>query len=181
MQFNELKATQAAAHLLRLRGGRMSYMKLIKLLYLADRASLIKRGRPISTDRFVSMDRGPVLSRILDLATDGDIPGSPQIWAVHISEPSNYSVTLAQDPGRDELSDMDLSILNAVFAEHGRKTRWELVDFCHTLPEWQNPNGGAIPIQVRDILRSEGKTELEASAVEAELSALNHADLVFRS
>jgi len=34
MRFNEVKATQAAARLLRNRGGRMSYMKLIKLLYL---------------------------------------------------------------------------------------------------------------------------------------------------
>ena len=37
MRFNEVKATQAAARLLRNRGGRMKYLKLIKLLYLADR------------------------------------------------------------------------------------------------------------------------------------------------
>jgi hypothetical protein len=33
LRFNELKATQAAARLLELRGGSMSYLKLIKLLY----------------------------------------------------------------------------------------------------------------------------------------------------
>ena len=90
LAFNERKATQAAAHLLRLHGGRMSCMKLIKLLYLADREALLTWGRPISTDRYVSMDRGPVLSRVLDLATDGGDPGTPSIWASSITEPSNY-------------------------------------------------------------------------------------------
>jgi uncharacterized phage-associated protein len=65
--FNEAKATQAAARLLKLRGGSMSYIKLMKLLYLADREALIRWGRPITTDRYVSMDNGPVLSRIYNL------------------------------------------------------------------------------------------------------------------
>ena len=69
MRFNEVKATQAAARLLRNRGGRMSYMKLIKLLYLADREALSRWGRPITTDKYVSMDKGPVLSRVLDGST----------------------------------------------------------------------------------------------------------------
>jgi len=70
LPFNERKATEAAARLLKLRGGTMSYMKLIKLLYLADREALLRWGRPISTDRYVSMDRGPVLSHVLNLVTD---------------------------------------------------------------------------------------------------------------
>lgn len=65
LRFNDRKATQAAALLLQLRGGKMSYMKLIKLLYLADREALLQWGRPITTDRYVSMNRDPVLSRIL--------------------------------------------------------------------------------------------------------------------
>ena len=49
--FNEAKATQAAARLLFLRGGTMSYVKLIKLLYLADREALIRWGRPVTSRR----------------------------------------------------------------------------------------------------------------------------------
>src|SRR2546426_8827697 len=101
LRFNERKATQAAGLLLQLRGGTMSYMKLIKLLYLADREALLRWGRPISTDRYVSMDRGPVLSRILDLATDGEDPGTPSIWASSIAAPSNYEVHLKDDAGLD--------------------------------------------------------------------------------
>src|SRR5208282_6704121 len=105
LPFNERKATEAAARLLKLRGGTMSYMKLIKLLYLADREALLRWGRPISTDRYVSMDKGPVLSRVLDLATDGDDPSRPAIWSEQIGEPVSYEVALKADPGSDELSE----------------------------------------------------------------------------
>lgn len=67
LRFNERRATEAAAKFLKLRGGRMSYLKLIKLLYLLDREALLRWGRPVTTDRYVSMDNGPVVSRIYDL------------------------------------------------------------------------------------------------------------------
>jgi hypothetical protein len=59
MAFDERKATEAAAYLLRLRGGRMSYLKLIKLLYLADREALSRWGFSVTNDRHVSMPHGP--------------------------------------------------------------------------------------------------------------------------
>jgi uncharacterized phage-associated protein len=178
LRFNEKKATQAAAHLLKLRGGKMSYLKLIKLLYLADRKALTRWGRPISTDRFVSMDRGPVLSRVLDLVTDGDDPDAPSIWASFISEPANYEVRLKNDPSDDELSDAEIGVLDEIFKEFGTWSRWELVRFAHTLPEWKDPQGSAIPIRISDILKAEGKSPLEISAVEDELSELAQADLL---
>ena len=178
IRFNERKATQAAAHLLRLRGGRMSYMKLIKLLYLADREALLRWGRTISTDRYVSMDRGPVLSRVLDLATDGEDPGMPSIWASSITEPSNYEVELRGDADDDELSEAEVQLLDQVFAKHGKMSRWELVKFTHTLPEWIDPRGSAIAISYRDILKAGGKSDLEIAAVEEELSELAETDLL---
>jgi uncharacterized phage-associated protein len=150
----------------------MSYMKLIKLLYLADRAALLQWGRPITTDSYVSMDRGPVLSRVLDLATDEELPGHASVWAGHITEPAHYSVRLRKDPGDDELSEAETQLLDQIFQQHGRKTRWELVDLTHKLPEWKNPQGSAIPIQYRDILKAAGKTDIEIAAVEDELEGL---------
>lgn len=154
----------------------MSYMKLIKLLYLADRAALLQWGRPITTDSYVSMDRGPVLSRVLDLATDEELPGHASVWAGHITEPAHYSVRLRRDPGEDELSEAETQILDQIFQQHGRKSRWELVDLTHKLPEWKNPQGSAIPIQYRDILKAAGKTDIEIAAVEDELEGVALAD-----
>lgn len=178
IRFNERKATQAAAHLLRLRGGRMSYLKLIKLLYLADREALLRWGRPISTDSYVSMDRGPVLSRVFDLATDGEDPGTPSIWASSITAPGSYEVELKAEAGDDELSEAEIQLLDGIFAEHGRKTRWELVELTHALPEWIDPRGGAIAITYRDILKAGGKSDLEIAAIEEELAELAQTDLL---
>jgi uncharacterized phage-associated protein len=179
LRFNERKATQSAARLLQLRGGRMSYLKLIKLLYLADREALLRWGRPITTDRFVSMERGPVLSRLLDLVTDGDDPGAPCIWTEHISAPANYEVELKSEPGRDELSDAEIELLDEIFKKYGSKSRWELVEMMHKLPKWKDPQGSAIPITFRDILKAGGKTELEIAAIEDELERVALAETVF--
>lgn len=61
--FDERKATQAACYLLSLNGGRMNYMKMIKLLYLSDREYITSYSNSITTDSYVSMDNGPVTSK----------------------------------------------------------------------------------------------------------------------
>ena len=157
----------------------MSDLKLIKLLYLADREALLRWGRPITTDRYFSMDRGPVLSRVMDLVTDGEDPGAPCIWASHISGPANFEVQLRSDAGRDELSDAELALLDEVFRDHGGKSRWELVDLTHKLPEWKDPQGSTVPITYRDILKAGGKTELEIASIEDELEGVAFAETVF--
>ena len=171
-RFREEKATQAAALLLTWAGGSMNYMKLIKLLYLADRAALVRWGRPISFARAFSMRHGPVLSEVLDLITEGNPPGTTAVWTRTISGPSNYEVRLeAECAGRD-LSDAEESVLAEVFREYGRFEPWALVDKLHqTLPEW-TPTNGAVPIRYRDVLLREGWTEAEVEDLEAEMEEL---------
>src|SRR2546422_3039383 len=89
LRFNERRATEAAARFLKLRGGRMSYLKLIKMLYFLDREALLWWGRPVTTDRYVSMDNGPVVSRIYDLIREEPVPGTEQIWRLYISAPQD--------------------------------------------------------------------------------------------
>jgi len=170
--FNEAKATQAAARLLRLRGGPMSYLKLIKLLYLADREALIRWGRPVTTDCYLSMDSGPVLSRIYDLIRNEPSPNSVKIWGKFISEPEDYEVRLVGDPGSAELSPAEEQLIDEVFRQHGQDSRWAIVDYTYGLPEWTCPDGGARPIEYRDILSAAHKTETEISAIEEELESI---------
>ena len=170
--FNEAKATQAAARILRLRGGRMSYIKLIKLLYRADREALIRWGRPITTDCYVSMDVGPVVSRIYDLIRNEPSPNSVKIWGKFISDPEDYEVRLLGDPGSGELSPAEEQLIDEVFRQHGQNSRSAIVDYTYSLPEWIHPDGGALPIEYRDILRAADKTDAEISAIEEELESL---------
>src|SRR5450759_3309300 len=65
--FNPETFTQASAHVISGCQGSITRMKLFKLLYLADRAHLIKYARPILKDRYVNMDQGPVPSASYDL------------------------------------------------------------------------------------------------------------------
>lgn len=168
LRFNERKATEAAAFLLRLRGGRMHYLKLIKLLYLADREALLRWGVPITTDRYVSMNNGPVTSRIYDLIVD---EGEKPFWSQYVSAPADYQVSLVQEAPGDELSRAEEALLREIFEQYGHMYRFDLVKLVHTLPEWKDPNGSAIPISVRDILRAGGVSEEDAEAIARELDA----------
>jgi uncharacterized phage-associated protein len=171
-RFREDKATQAAAVLLTWAGGRMNYMKLVKLLYLADRTALLRWGRPISFARAFSMRHGPVLSEVLDLISEGPPPGQPSPWTRTISIPSNYEVRLVAECPPDDLSDAEEDVLEEVFREYGHHEPWALVDLLHEiLPEW-TPTNSAIPIRYRDILLREGRTETEVAELESELEDL---------
>lgn len=177
LRFNEAKATQAAAHILKLRGGQMHYLKVVKLLYLIDREALLRWGRPITTDRYVAMKKGPVLSRVLDLIREEPEPGEESIWHSYISSPQNYEVTLLNEAPTDELSRAEEELIAEIFAKHGNKNRWELVRLCHDLPEWHDPGGSSTPIEYSDILRAENKSPEEIAEIEAELQNLAGAEI----
>ena len=162
-RYNPEKTAQAAAHLIRRAGGRMNYMKLIKLLYLADRGSLERWGEPITGDRFVSMTHGPVLSRVYDqIATGPDPRGSPEPW-FRLIEREGYDVrTLAPNPPADELSRRELALLDSVFEEFREMDQWQMRDYCHAeLPEWEDPQGSSNPIPFERVLQVLGKSAEE--------------------
>lgn len=168
--FNEEKVAQAAAYLIVRHNGRLNYMVLIKLLYLADRKALIESGMPITGDQPVSMPHGPVLSVVLDLINMGREDGSA-VWYDYISEPINYNVALIeQEPSRDELSDYELSILESIDDRFGGLDKWGLRDLTHSLPEWSDPHGSSVPIRFEDILQAANKSpdEIERIASDAQ-------------
>ena len=181
LRFKEAKATQVAARLLELRGKSMSYLKLIKLLYIIDREALLRWGRPVTGDRYVSMDHGPVLSQTLNLITEEPRPNEQTFWGRHIAHPENFEVRLAHPTTNDELSEAEMRLIEEIFAKYGHINRWALVDLVHQFREWQDPEGSAIPIQYRDILKAGGKTEGETEAILQELDELAMADALLPS
>lgn len=176
-QFNEAKTTQAAAFLLKENGGKMNYMKLIKLLYLADREALSRWERPITGDAYVSMPKGPVLSRVLDKINSGRNPSGVQsYWHQYISSPEGYNIKLLKhEPGFDELSKREKELLKIIFEQYKVYDKYQMVDICHEIiPEWRDPDGSSIPIRVEDILRAVNKTERDISLIEEEVANFNY-------
>ena len=177
--FDEAKATQAAAYFLKLRGGQMHYIKLIKLLYLTDREALLRWGNSVTTDHHVSMDNGPVVSTILNLITaDKDKP----VWGRYISAPlGDYEVKLLVDAvPTDKLSQAEEKLMQELFERYGHWNRWDLINkVMHKLPEWRCPNGSSSPISLRDILAGAGEDEEYIRAVVKEFHAMNTAEAAF--
>ena len=170
--FDARKTAQAARCLIALDGGTMNYMVLIKLLYLADRRSLIETGMPISGDRMVAMPHGPVLSRTYDQINMGAPPETDEgtAWYEYITEPSDYDVSSRGESRTDQLSHYELDLLGETFERFGRMSRWALRDYTHTLPEWVDPHGSSLPIEPETILRAHGKSseEIERRVEDAE-------------
>lgn len=174
LRFDEAKATQAAALFLKLRGRRMHYLKLLKLMYLADREALLRWGIPITTDRYVSMDHGPVVSNTYNLIVE-DMP--KPVSAEFISPPlGEYEVELLKEAPVDRLSRAEEKLIREIFEKYGHWNRWNLVSYLHSLPEWKNPHGSAIPISVREILKAGGENEEEIRAVVKELHGMGVAE-----
>jgi len=180
-QFREDKTTQVAAFLLKLRGGTMSYLKLIKLLYIIDRKALLQWGRPVTFDSYFSMNKGPVLSKTYDLIIEGVESDESSYWHKHIDPPSNYSVSLKSFCEPDDLSEAEIKLVERVFGEFGHLDRWSLVNITHELfPEWKNPEGSAIPISHEDILRADGKSVEEISSITHDLNSLALLDKILQ-
>ena len=179
--FNEKKTAQAASLLMHFRGKKeIHYIKLIKLLYLADREALFRWGRPLTYDRYVSMNHGPVLSQTFDLIRDEPMPGEEHFWANYFSEPKNYSIKKKNNPGSEELSDAEINLIKEIASKYGSIDRWTLInDVMHKLPEWQDPHGSAIPIEYKDILRASNKTPQEITSILGELDFIGSAKEIF--
>ncbi len=153
MLFSEKKITEAAGYLLALAGGEEFHMKLLKLLYIADRTALARWGFFLSYDSHVSMRFGPVLSKTYNLIKyerDGDY------WRDHISPRVRDKVRLLKPTSTDSLSRAEECLLSEVFTEHQSLNQFELSKLTHReFPEWRDPGKSSMPITPREILQAQ--------------------------
>lgn len=183
--FNTRKAAQVAAFFCDKQGGRIPVLKLMKLVYLADRQFMSECGFPITNDRHVSMDHGPVNSLTYDYV-GGNIESDE--WSDLITDRAGHVVELARpitDDDTEELSDAELEALDKVWFEFGNMTKYQIRDWTHkNCPEWEDPNGSSSPIPIDRTLRFLGVDNADDYAKRAEAqrefrSALNelHKDI----
>ena len=102
-------------------GDKMEKLKLMKLLYLSERAYLLKYHDTLTGERLVSLAYGPVLSDTLNL-----------INGINDSEDGGYlGQYFKLSPNRRSSELVDYTHKN-----------------CH---EWQDPQGSSVPIKYEDI------------------------------
>jgi uncharacterized phage-associated protein len=153
------KTVQAIGVLFRAdRVKRMNYMRLLKLLYIADRDSLNETGRPIVGGAVVAMERGPVLLEVFDLIR-GQHREMP-LWAEYFQK-DRYDLQLIKEPDVGKLSRFEIAKLQEIAKRHEEDDEWALSRLTHTFAEWQknNPGSSCRPIPLNDILEAVGQGE----------------------
>lgn len=158
-RFEPEKTRQAASALFRaLNCTLMDRAQLLSLLYIADRDSIRETGFPITGDRPVAMDFGPVLS-----ATYGWVAGHEEtaagLWERSFQNVAGEQIRLVTDPGTDSLSPFEVETLGEVADRFGHLTSPQLSELTRGFEEWlkNQPHPGASrPISDRDRLEAVG-------------------------
>jgi uncharacterized phage-associated protein len=128
------KAIEAAATLLRLAPHRlMGRKRLLALLYIADRESIKKTGRPIVGGRLVALDYGPIHSEVYDLIKGSH--SAQEEWSRHFHN-ENYLVRLAHDIRPSALSQWEVNLLNEISAERLGRDDFDVARETH-YAEWE--------------------------------------------
>ena len=159
-RFKFEQTLQASACLLRLDRKKMSYLRLLKLLYIADREWLGETGESITGDRACAMKQGPVLSTVYDLIKGNGSKAGEWDDFIHTE---GYAVELVADPGRGELSKGIVEKLTEVTERYRSTDDWELSELTHQFKEWRdNFKGSASPIAWQEMLQAQNKPDMIA-------------------
>lgn len=170
--FNARKAAQVVAYFAKAQGGSINVLKLVKLVYLADRAFLAKYDATITNDRFVSMDHGPVNSATLDHIDGCQVDDA---WEAIVTDRAGHQVGLTNPEisfdDLDELSEAEVEVLEETWGKFGGMTKYQVRDYTHkNCPEWEHPHGSSNPIPFERVLKFLGKenSPLLATRIESE-------------
>jgi uncharacterized phage-associated protein len=136
--FDHRKATQAINFFALKQGGAINKMKVLKLLYLADRYHLRKYGRLITNDIYFAMDKGPVASGSKDIAEQCEFIGKlERDYASHyLGVKRPHHVKSNKQPDNNVFSDSDIEALNFAWERFGSLDQFQLVKLTHKYPEW---------------------------------------------
>jgi uncharacterized phage-associated protein len=168
-RFDFDKTVQAACLLLRKHDGCMSYLRLLKLLYIVDRELLAETGRTLTGDRPVAMKNGPVLSTLYDIVKQQSSHSAR--WETFIVK-AGFQIKRVGDPGLGKLSRGEASKLEEVTERYHSIDDWELAERTHAFPEWQQhfQEGTARSIPWDDVLIAQGKGDVLSTALKDEMA-----------
>jgi hypothetical protein len=162
-KFDAEKAAQVAAQFLELNGGSQNRYALIKMIYLADRLACARWGHSMTGDDPVSMEHGPVLSRICDL-TKGTSGKDAVIWNEHIAPADEEHVVVLKKPfpEKDRLSKTDLKFIDEAFQKLAKLSFSQIKKWSHDLPEYKDVGkGGSEEINEHTRLKAVGLSKLK--------------------
>lgn len=172
--YNEAKATQVAALLLKLNGGEMDYVKCIKLLYAIEREAINRWLYPILGDNLCSLPSGQVVSQTVDRA-EYRVHSPKSFWNEYLKTTRDNIIHIIKECSSGKLSKAEIKLITEIYEENKHKTPGQLFDEHHDpalFPEYQDPHGSSIPTKYSDLLVALGKTQEQIQEFEENISEL---------
>ena len=168
----DTKIVIQALHYILKKLGKADKLKLIKLIFLADKYHLLKYGRTITEDDYYAMKLGPVGSTVKDVLSFNDFTLSETEldYANKFLRQINQDYFACKEElDLDMLSETDRDVLDYVVEKFGKMSSFELSEYSHKYPEWQQheylfENGQAKRKQI--------KTEELLSTIDDDLQSL---------
>ena len=131
-----------ALHYLLKKIGKADKLKLLKLLFLADKYHLIKYGRTVTGDEYWAMEYGPVGSVAKDI-----LSFDPNFNSYELKMAKRFIQKEGENDFKpsenikiedlDYLSETDKEALDFIVDHFGGKPTFDLVNFTHKYPEWK--------------------------------------------
>lgn len=154
--FDVATAAQSAAFFIREEGGRIDYLKLVKLMYLAERESMAKYDKPMFYDVFFNMDHGPIPSTVMDLLNhEIEHP----VWSEFVGARVGDDVESGDNAELDHLSSAEKGILEGLAKKFAKMSGFKMALWTHEhCDEWRPPAGRKrTPLSHQTIFRELGK------------------------
>jgi Protein of unknown function (DUF4065) len=153
--YNPRKATQAAAYLVSLNGGGMGLWRMLKLIYLFDRESLIETGSTVTGDALDNLPHGGIPSQIYDnTKTHRDDRFKDSVWREYLTENIDNEIRLQRSEfTTKELSEFERELIRKTWEKFQIMSDRELYRYIHSLPEFKDPQGSSTRVDPEEILR----------------------------
>lgn len=139
----KFEACVQAIHYLLKNFGEMDKLKIVKLIYFADKWQLIAAGRTITNDDYLAMRHGPAGSMVLNVLNRNEEYLEPEqlefmdryILQAKVGE-SSYKF-MDRDMCYDQFSESDVSALGRIGEKFKSLDKWDIVNLTHKYPEWR--------------------------------------------
>jgi uncharacterized phage-associated protein len=147
--FDVEKLIQAIAYMSSSGVEGLDKLKIVKLLFLADKKHLLEVGRPILGDWYSCMPYGPVPSQSFNIIRDV-IDADPQMRPIAEARFDEYlsvdrnrahpALVARRAPDLDVFSESEVSALDSTIRTYGNLTGPDLINLTHDDPIWTIPD-----------------------------------------
>ena len=195
------KLAAVVAYLLQKHGGRMDYTKMIKLVYLFDRAEIASCGMPLTGDDYCARAKGPVGENLYALIKGEKPPAwgegselykrshsaarritrdARALWDERFATEGAQLVARSADLPTGRLSRAGKAALDELDARFHDATAEEMVEWTHAnCPEWSSPAPAEKkPITLAQILKATGWSKDAAKWAIAEAEGWDWEDML---